>query len=375
MSLEPFQQLAQILDKSKNVLILTAENPSGDVICSAWAFYFFLQKRKIETTIALTDEFKEIERYSFLPKPEKITDNIHGSQDFLLLFNTKYNNISNVRTEKEGDEFKIFITPEKGSIDPRDFSFVPSKFKFDLLVIFGSSDKESIGKIYAESPDIFYEVPMINIDNKNDNENFGQINLVNMTASSVSEIVAENLEKIDSELIDQNIAECLLAGIISATESFQKKNTTPKSLQFSAKLMEKGADQQKINRHLFKTQPLNLLKLWGRVMVHLNWDESLGLAWSELSLEDFVQSRTMPTDVPFVLEKIKDNYSSGKIFMVLFQEKPGTIMAMMKFAQNEMLHHHSKVFSGEIKKEILTVRLEKEKIEEVITEIISKLKS
>lgn len=375
MALEPFQQFAGIIEKSKKVLILTAQNPSGDAICSAWAFYFFLQKRGISATIAMNDEFKEAERFSFLPKPEKVTDNIHGSQDFLLLFNTKYNNISDVRTEKEGDEFRIFITPEKGSIDPRDFSFVPAKFKFDLLVIFGSPDKDSIGKIYEESPDIFYEVPIVNIDNRNNNENFGQINLVNIAASSVSEILAENLERIDEGAIDEKIASCLLAGIISATESFQRKNTTPKSLQLSAKLMEKGADQQMITRYLFKTQPLNLLKLWGRVMVHLNWEESLGLAWSEVALEDFVQSRTMPTDVPFVLEKIKDNYSSGKIFAVLYEEKPGTTMAMFRFAQAEMMEKYAKIFSGEIKKDILAVRLEKEKVSEAVKEIIEKLKA
>jgi len=374
MSLDPNQQLASIIEKSKNVLILTAENPSGDAICAAWALAFYLKKRNIETTVAFGDEFRETEKYSFLPKPEKVTDNIYGSQDFLLLFNTKHNNIANVRTEKGEEELRIFITPEKGSIDPRDFSFVPAKFKFDLLVILGASDKESIGKIYEESPDIFYEVPIVNIDCNNANENFGQINLVNITASSVCEVLSENLEKINPELFDQNIAECLLTGIISATDSFQKKNTTPKSLQLAARLMEKGADQQKITRYLFKTQPLNLLKLWGRVMTHLSWEEALGLAWSEVTLEDFVQSRTVPADIPFVLEKIRDNYSSGKVFVILFQEKPGTIVAMLKFSQSESLHKLNAVLPGETKREILTIHFAKENASAAMEEIIDKLK-
>lgn len=375
MALDPVHQLSGALDKSKNVLILTAENPSGDAICAAWAMALYLKKRNIEATVAFGDEFGEMEKYAFLPKPEKVTDNIYGSQDFLLLFNTKHNNIANVRTERDEEELRIFITPEKGSIDPRDFSFVPAKFKFDLLIVLGASDKESIGKIYEESPDIFFEVPIVNIDSSNTNENFGQINLVNITSSSVSEVLAENLEQINPELIDQNIAECLLAGIISATDSFQRKNTTPKSLQLAAKLMEKGADQQKITRYLFKTQPLNLLKLWGRVMTQLRWEENLGLAWSEVTLEDFVQSRTAPTDIPFVLEKIKDNYSSGKVFVILFQEKPGTVVAMLKFAQADAMQRLAALLPGERKREVLVVRLTKESVSAAMQEIIDKLKA
>ena len=44
-----------------------------------------------------------------------------GARDFVLSFSTKYNKIINFRTEKKEDAFEIYITPEKESIDPRDF--------------------------------------------------------------------------------------------------------------------------------------------------------------------------------------------------------------------------------------------------------------
>ena len=44
-----------------------------------------------------------------------------------------------------------------------------------------------------------------------------------------------------------------------------------------------------------KTQSFSFMKLWGRVMARLNWDENLKLAWSLVSIEDFVQSRSKPT--------------------------------------------------------------------------------
>jgi nanoRNase/pAp phosphatase (c-di-AMP/oligoRNAs hydrolase) len=374
MSLDPFQQLDTLLKKSKNVLILLPQNPSGDLVGSGWAFYFFLKNRGIESMVAFNDEFGETKKFDFLETPENISNNILGSRDFVLQFSTQFNKIIDVRTEFGSGEVKIFITPEKGSIDPRDFSFVPAQFKFDLVVVLGACDKESIGKIYEENPDIFFEIPVVNVDCHIDNENFGQINFVSFTASSVSEILCEVLEKLDPHSIDDKMANCLLTGIISSTESFQRKNTTPKSLQIASKLMDKGADQQKIVRWLYKTQPFNLLKLWGRVMARLNWDEKMKLVWSLVSLEDFVLSRSKPSDIPFILDKIRDNYSSGNIFAILFNEKVDSIVAMIKSSQPGILKAINNLFpQGKIKGDVLVIHEEGKNILELEKEFLEKI--
>jgi bifunctional oligoribonuclease and PAP phosphatase NrnA len=269
---------------------------------------------------------------------------------------------------------KIYITPEKGSIDPRDFSFIPAKSKYDAIIVLGSPDKETLGKVSEENPDIFYEVPVINIDHHPDNENFGQINMVQMTASSTAEVAFEIFEKLDATLVDENISNCLLAAIISGTESFQRKNTTPKCLQVAAKLMDNGAKQQEIIRWIYKTQPFNTLKLWGRIMARLNWEEKLKLAWSLVSVEDFVQSRSNPQDIPFILEKIKDNYSAGEIFMVLYNEKMDTVMGMIKCVNSEMTKKMAEILGGEIKQDITIFKFEGKNIVEVEKEVLEKLR-
>lgn len=374
MAIEPVQQFEKIIGQSKNILILLPQNPNGDSIGSAWAFYFFLQKTGIAATIAFSNGTTDLERFGFLPHPKNIINDLIGARDFILAFNTQYNKILGARTESTDNEFKVYITPERGAIDPRDFSFIPANFKFDLVVTLGCPDKESIGKIYEENPDIFYEIPVVNIDHHSDNENFGQINLVKINASSTSEILVETFEKFNSFSFDEVIANCLLSGIISATESFQKKNTTPKALQMAAKLMDKGADQQKIIRFLYKTQPLHILKLWGRVMARLKWDENLKLAWSPVHIEDFVQSRSDHKDIPYILEKIQDNYSAGEIFLILFNDTPDSITGLIKFNVPEKIKKAALIFGGKIKGSILEFRMEDKTIEEAEKEILEKLK-
>ena len=330
MSLDYAQQLEKMFESAREVLILLAENATGDAVGSAFALSFFLEKKNVFSTIALTRRDEILQRFEFLEKPKNISDNIAGSRDFMLSFNTKYNKIGNVRTQRDENELRIFITPEKGSIDPRDFSFIPARFKYDLIFVLDSPDKESLGKIYEENPDIFYEVPVVNIDHHGENDKFGQINIVDVTASSTAEILTEILEKIDLDALDEKISQCLLLGVIEATNSFQRKNTTPKSLQLSAMLMGRGADQQEIVRYLYKTQPFHLLKLWGRIMARLVWDEELCAVWAPVFLDDFVQSRSNPHDAIFILEKIKDNYANGKFFMVLFNETPELVRGIVK---------------------------------------------
>lgn len=363
MALESIQQLKKIIQESRNVLIFLPESPSGDAIGAGWAFYFFLKKSGFETTLVFADG-KAKEKLDFLAQPEKIQHTVSSARDFILVFNTRHNKITNVRTEKGEDELKIFITPEYGAIDPRDFSFVPAKFKYDLAIVLDSPDKEKLGQVYLDNPDIFYEIPVVNFDYHVENEKFGQLNFVDITASSVSEIITEVLEKIDPSAIDGQIAECLLAGIMSATGNFQKKNTTPKSLKIAAQLMDLGADQQKIVRYLYKTQPFQILKLWGRIMARLKWNEKLGLAWASVPLEDFVQSRTKPEDLLVILEKLKENFAAGKYFMLIYQKESGTSQIIIQCLSPEEAVKVQSVWHGKIAKDTVTADLPAENLRE-----------
>lgn len=346
MSLDATAQFKNVIDSAKNVLIFTPENTGGDGLACTWAVYFFLRKKDIEATIVISKDNPYFERFSFLEKPENIIESLAGARDFVLSFNTKFNKITNVKTQRVEDELRIFITPEKGSIDPRDFSFIPAKFKYDLVIAVGCADKESIGKVYEENPDIFYEVPVVNIDHHTENDQFGQINLVDITASCTCEILAQAFLKIEEKNLDEKIAQCLLTGLIDETNSFQNKKTTPKSLQVAALLMTKGAKQQEIIRYLYKTQPLHLLKLWGRVMARLQWEEDLELVWAPVFLEDFVQSRSNPTDISYILEKIKENYSAGKFFMVLYSENIGQVHGVIKGGNDEQIKAVAQLVDG-----------------------------
>ncbi|NTW13834.1 MAG: hypothetical protein HGA31_02260 [Candidatus Moranbacteria bacterium] len=348
MSLSPAEQFAELIRKSTNPIILLPSYPSKDVVASAVALSRFLGNQGKQVTVAgegISARFGEL---PFLPVPTSVLESLSGTRDFVLSFDTTRNRILSARTEEVAGEFRIYITPEQGTIDPRDFSFIPARFQYDVVFVLGSPDKESVGTLYEESPDIFYEVPVINVDTRAENEHFGQLNLVDMTASSVSEILFGVFSAIDQKAIDATVAEGLLTGIITATDSFQKKNTTPRSLEIASRLIALGADREKIVLSLYKTQPFNILKLWGRVLTNLRWDEHLRLVSAKLSLDDFVRSRTKPEDLPAILDRIKANFSSGSFFAVLHPDTADKVAVVLKTSASEQALRLSKTIDGAI---------------------------
>lgn len=364
-----------IIQKSKKILVITPPDACDDVLSSAFALENYLRKK--EKQVAVMQKEKIPQRLSFLAQPQETISSLSGLRDFVLIFQTKKNKIISIQSEETQDQYIIRITPQKGSVDPRDFSFMPADFKFDLLIILNSPNLDSLGSTYEENTDLFFEVPKINIDNHSSNENYAQVNIVDMTASSISEICSNLIlsEEGDAteKTIDQEIAQALLTGIIAGTESFQKPTTTPKAMILAAKLMKFKADQPTVIRHLYKTKALSFLKLWGRVMARLEWNEENKTAWSLISAEDFKRSGAKEDDVPYVLEEIQKNFSQGLAFALIYTTPQNKTRARFHFVDKEKSRRLASSYGTETSGCFFTADLDEKSLVDAEKEFLEKM--
>jgi nanoRNase/pAp phosphatase (c-di-AMP/oligoRNAs hydrolase) len=365
-------QIKNQIESAQNILVLTKQKAPDETIAASWGLFHFLKNLGKNPTVL--DNGPHFEKMKFLSVPEKIEKSIIGARDFVLSFSTKYNKIIDFRTIEKKDVFEIYITPEKETIDPRDFSFIPAKFKYDLIITLGCTNLDDLGPLKEKNSDLFFEVPLVNIDNSNLNENFGQLNLVDLNTSSVSEIVAELAKNLGEQNIDEKCAQSFLAGLIAATGNFQSSRTTPHTFLTASWLIERGANQQKIIQHLMKTQSFPFMKLWGRVMARLNWDEKLKMAWSLVSIEDFVKSRTTHEELPLILERIKDNFSSGKIFVIIYSESLKKNVALVATSDQKITEKLLKNPGSEAIDNYLSIIFENKDILEAEKELLDKIK-
>ncbi len=342
-----FKKFQKLISTSKNILLVTPPAPNYDILASAFALYSILEQEKKEVTI-LSDKLGTAkERLKFLKQPQEdsFVNSLDGSRDFLLIFNTEHSKILDIKIEKEEKETTIRLTPEKGIIDPRDFSLAPADFNYDLAIILGAPTLDSLGDIYQNNTDLFFEVPKININNDSENDDYGQINLVDLTASSIAEILGELFFEKYPSTVTEDVSQMLLTGIISATDSFQKATTTPQSMLLASKLVKAKADQSEIIRHLYKTKALSFLKLWGRAMARLNWDNSRKFIWSLVSTEDFLKSRADENVVPAVLEELQKNYNQARIFGIFYGKGNDHTYGRFTFENNRALNAISEEYN------------------------------
>jgi len=280
------EQLVQLLKNHKRIMLLTKDEINGDLFGSLLAWGLFIGKTNNDKypTIHLSrhEELKQL--YHFLPDYKDVIKKIGGVRDFILSFNTKRNDIKNVKWEKRNDHLNIYITPQKGSIDPRDFSFIPAKFNYDAMLVLGTEDFGKLGKTYEDNSELFFELPIANIDINQGNENYGQLNIINPLASSLAEMSADLMLKIDESKVVDEVAQCLLTALVEATDNLKSSRVTPHTFEIAAELMERGGNHQQILTALYETETLNSLKLWGELLLRLKEEEKI--IWSYLDEEE-----------------------------------------------------------------------------------------
>src|SRR3989344_4830046 len=277
MALTERQQTFELIKNSRSILVVFKKDWTGDTLASALALVRTLKKidKRVE---AVCQDFKPSANISFLGATE-INDRLENLQKFVVSINTSQTEVGEFYYDNDHDKLNIYISPKNGQFQPTDVSAKIANYEYDLILVVNSPDLESLGEVYDQHSDFFYNTTKINIDYSPNNEYFGNLNLVDLTSSSTAEIIYGLIKDFNENLIDENIATCLLAGLITNTKNFKTLNVTPKTLNNASLLIAQGAKRDQIIQNLYQSRFLSTLKLWGRVLSRLNNDLDDKLVW------------------------------------------------------------------------------------------------
>lgn len=121
---------------------------------------------------------------------------------------------------------------------------------------------------------------IINIDHHVSNEYFGNFNLVLEDVCATGEIILSLLKEMNID-ITPDIATALYVAIVTDTGRFTHTNTTPEALRAAAFLIECGAGHTEISKHVYNTNPYNLIQLNAQVLntVKLHLGNRIATVW------------------------------------------------------------------------------------------------
>lgn len=371
MVLTPQEQIKEQIEKSTNILICVGKNSDGDSLGAALGLYAYLQKMDKKTEIISLNTL--LEKYKFMPFADIISHKIQGGRDYIFSLDIDKSNLEQLRYEVEDHKLKIFINAKSGDIAKDNISLESSRFNYDLIFVIGATDMENLGNIYDENPELFYEIPVVNIDHKPSNERFGKINLVELSASSTSEVMYGLLSGMEENLIDERIATNLLTGIISATESFQNKKTTPKVFMTAASLVSKGANKQDIIRYLYKTKSISMLKLMGKAMVNLRYNNQHKFAWSIIEESDLQKESISTENVSLATRELFNSSPEFEMLMILYPENNET-RGIISFNERNDINELAEMLGGHIEEGQIIFSFGMKNYEEAEKEALSKIK-
>lgn len=317
MELSPKQQFIDLVNKSTNPLILTHQRPDGDALGSLLALQMVLKKMGKQVSAICVDPVPQV--FSFLPNSTLVSREFSGTRDFVISVDAAEIKPDKVFYKVENNKLNIVITPKNGQFKPEMVTIADGNFKYDLIIVLDSTDPERLGISFEAHPDLFYETPVINIDHHPGNDSFGAVNIVDLTATSTSEILVSLIEALGQKF-DPDMATALLTGITTDTGSFQNANTTPKSLTIAAQLVAAGGRQQEIVKNIYKTRSLSTLKLWGLVLSNMKLETEGRFIWSAISNDDFEQAGAKEDESAGVIDELLKT-ASGVDFALLLSER------------------------------------------------------
>jgi len=319
MAYNEARQFYELASKSKSPLIILNKNYCADAHAVALALFALLPKMGAKPEI-FSSSVADTHLFSFLPAAANIRNQVVSPQKTVITFEGLK---QHPRIEHKIDErgFHIHVFNDNATGEKNSVKLTDSVFRHDLIITIGLPDLEAIGEFYDNNSDLFYRTPIINIDHSPENEHYGQLNLINLTATSISELVYELINELDPKLFDDNIATCLLAGMIEKTKSFRSPKVTPRSLQIASGLMAIGANRERIIQQLYQTKSVGTLKLWGRILMRLTTNDSQKLAHAEINETDFKETGTDETMLPALIEELIASIPTIEISAIFYEKE------------------------------------------------------
>ncbi len=239
-------ELKNLLPGAKNILIALPANASNDNLAAGLALFLTLEASGKQITIVCDDTIKVGQSYLF--GVDHIQKNIpltEGGNLTLTLEGVAASDNTVPALEKldwfaENNSLNLVFHVLPGQ------TFQPAKIVpkyqgsgFNLIIVVGAVNLNALGNIYNQNLQVFSGTHIVNIDNQVGNTSFGQTNVLDTSASSLSEVMSSVITDLGFSL-DADSASNILAGIFEATNNLTDTKATAETYMAVANCLRVG---------------------------------------------------------------------------------------------------------------------------------------
>lgn len=221
--MEKLQEFKEYISNPKKMVILTHFKPDADALGSSLGLAKYLKKKGHTVKVITPSDYPDF--ISWMP----------GNKEVLIF-------------QKDRPEKADQLIKEADMVFCLDFSSLNRINELGEMVRYSNAKK-------------------VLIDHHLEPERFAEFEQWDGSAASTAELVYELINDLgDENLIDNNMADCLYAGIMTDTGSFRHSNTTYKVFQTASALVRLGADPYQVSKLIYDTNTIERLRLMGFVL-------------------------------------------------------------------------------------------------------------
>lgn len=222
-------QILKCIKKSKNIVIVTHENPDGDAVGSSLAMYHALKGLKKNVDI-------------IIPEYAKCFNELPGIDEVI----------------KESDKV------------------------YDLAISLDAATDKLLNvwvKYFREADQ------RIVIDHHSTNTMFGDINYVDLSAPACAQVVYMLIKHYRWKITPE-IGTCIMAGIITDTGGFQYSGVSKDTFNIAAELLDAGVNISKVYKKVFDTKTRSSFELRRIAIDRMEFLEDGKIAFTYVTNED-----------------------------------------------------------------------------------------
>ncbi len=337
-----FQLAKKLIKESRDIFIIPSKTKQEESMSDALALFYSLKKIGKNVNLLANEIPLKIKFLTCL-----------SQQQLIVSINTKMREVSEIRYEKGIKKLKIYLSTKNGRINSQDISFIHQginnseekifkkeiclKDQSNIFILLGENKPGEITLFYKNKnikdfKEIFKtqhlgfakEMIINNIERY-----FDKISLDKSTVS-LTGTLTEIIKTMGSEVIDKNIATCLLTSLILKTKNFHYSHISPQYFAFANFLIEKGADYQEIVQELYlaeenisekivKTEKTCQEELFKRTLEKLKFQGRENFYFVSLNNQDFQDTQSKPKDLIFVIKKLRQDILSSCSWLFLWK--------------------------------------------------------
>lgn len=359
------KQIIDTINNHQTFAIIIKEQWTTDDLACAISWQLFLSAKNKTANIYSSGKIPD-SRFNYLNIKDKLFNQLFAYH-YQINVDISQSGVKELSYSVEDKTLKIFITPTHGTISETDVKLAPATPSINALICLGLDEPTKAGVIFNKQSEIFYSLPIINIDYQPENIKYGAVNYVDVTTCSNSEISFNIFNEIDQELISKDIATALLSGIIDATQSFLRGRVSPKTLKTAGLLMEKGADRSKIVANLYQTKTVQQLRLWGQALKDLKEYAGGKLLVAQLDWDNTIETEK----IIGLVDELLINNQATKIAMLILKHVDNK--QTMFINSNKSYNFLSSLGYDQSNKQTVIKLDNQESSEELINKIVSQL--